>query len=53
MRSTIELSDIHDIVLVLEDCSLVVVYIQVIRSTKDGNNGRKASRSGLSVHSIA
>jgi hypothetical protein len=35
MRRAIELSNIHDVVLVLENSSLVVVYVEVIWCRKD------------------
>jgi hypothetical protein len=53
MRSAIELSYVHDVVLILEDSGLVVVDIQVIGSAEDGHDTREACGHGLAVHSIA
>lgn len=48
-----ELPDIHDIVFVLENSSLVVINIKVVWRTEDGHNTGEPSRPGLPVHSVA
>lgn len=52
MRSAVELSDVHNVILVLQHSCLVVVYIQVIRSTEDGHDTGEASGASLAVHAI-
>ena len=53
MRSAVELSDVHNIVLVLEHCGLVVVNIEVIRRAEDGHYARESSGSCLAVHAVS
>ena len=53
MRGAIKLSNIHHVVLVLQDGSLVVVDVKVIRSAEDGHHTGKASRPCFAVHSVA
>lgn len=53
MGCAVELSDVHDIVLVLQDRSLVIVYVEVVRGREDGHHTRKACGPCLAVHSIA
>lgn len=53
MRSAIELSDIHDVVLILEYGSLVVVHVKVVGSAKDSHDGGEAGRLGFAIHSIS
>ena len=53
MWCAVELSDVHDIVLVLQDRSLIVVHVEVVRGGEDGHHTRKACRPCLAVHSIA
>ena len=52
MRGAIELSNVHHVVLILEDRSLVVVHIKIVGRTKYRHDAREASRSGLAIHSI-
>lgn len=47
-----ELSDVHNVVLVLQDSSLVVVHIEVVWCTEDGHDTRETRRPGLPVHSV-
>ena len=37
MWTAVELSDIHDVILVFEHGSLVVVHVQIIGSREDGD----------------
>lgn len=53
MRSTVELSDIHDVVFVLEHGGLVVVDVEVVWCGEDGHDGRKSGRTRLAVHPVA
>ena len=53
MWRAIELSNVHDIVLVLEDSCLVVVDIEVIWCGEDGHDRRESSSSRLSVHAVS
>jgi hypothetical protein len=52
-RKLTELPDVHDIVLVLQNSSLVVVHIQVVRCAEDGHHTREASRPSLPVHAVS
>lgn len=47
-----ELSNVHDIVLVLQNRSLVVIHVEVIRCAEDGHHTRETSRPRLPVHSV-
>ena len=53
MWSAVELSDVHYIVLVLQNGGFVVVDIEVIGGGKDGHNTWETCRSSLAVHSIS
>lgn len=53
MRGAVELSNVHDVVLVLQYCSLVVVHIQVIGCTEDGHDTGEAGCSRLAVHAVS
>ena len=53
VRCAVELSDVHDIVLVFEHGSLVVVHVQVVRGGEDRHHRREASRPSLSVHTVS
>lgn len=48
-----ELTNVHDIVLILENSSLVVVDIQVVGCTEDSHDTRESSSSGLAVHAVS
>lgn len=48
-----ELSDVHDVILVLEDSGLVVVDIKIIGCAEDGHDTREAGRPSLPIHSVA
>jgi hypothetical protein len=50
---TIELPDVKDIAFVLEDGSLVVVTVKVMRTREEGHNGWETCRPRLPVHPIA
>ena len=52
VRTTVELSDVHDIVFVLQHSSLVVVHIQIIGRRKNGNQWGETCRLTFSVHAI-
>lgn len=52
MRGAVELSDVHDIVFVLENGGLVVVDIEVVGCREDGHDTGESSCSGLSIHSV-
>ena len=53
MRGTVKLTNVHDIVLIFQDCSLIVVDIEVVGRTEDRHDTRETSRSSLTIHSIA
>lgn len=46
------MANVHNVVLVLQDCSLVVVDIQVVGGTEDGHDTGEASGSRLAVHAV-
>lgn len=48
-----ELTNVHDIVLILENGSLVVVDIEVVGCTEDGHDTRESSCPGLAVHAVS
>lgn len=48
-----ELSDIHDIILILQHGSLVVVHIEVVRCAEDGHDTGETSRPSLPVHAVS
>jgi len=52
MWRAVKLSDIHDIILVLQNCGFVVVDVQIIRSRENSHDGRKLGSSSLTVHAI-
>lgn len=48
-----ELANVHNIVLILEYCSLVVVDVQIVRRGKDCHHRWEPGSSGLTIHSIS
>jgi hypothetical protein len=48
-----KLSDIHDIVLILQDCSLVIVNVEIVGCAKDGHNTGEAGCARLAIHPVA
>lgn len=50
---TVELSDVHNIVLIFENGSLVVVYVEVVGSREDGHDRWETCRLGFAVHPVA
>lgn len=52
MRSAVELSDVHDIVLVLEHGGFVVVDIEIIGCREDGHDTGETRCPSLSIHSV-
>ena len=52
MRCAIELPNVHDVVLVLENGSLVVVDVEVVWSTKDSHDAGEAGGPRLPVHAV-
>ena len=53
MWCAVKLSDVHHVVLVLQNRGFVVVYVEVIGCAEDGHDTGEACRPGLSVHPIA
>lgn len=53
MRSAVELSDVHNIVLVLKDRCLVVVDIEIVGCAEDGHDTGEACRPGFAIHAVA
>ena len=53
MRGAIELSDVHDIALVLQDGCFVVVYVEVVGGREDCHYRRETCGFCLPVHSVA
>ena len=53
MRCAIELSNVHDVILILQNRRFVVVNVEVIRSTEYGHDTGESCRPGLPIHAIA
>ena len=53
MRGAVELTNVHNVVLVLQNRSLVVVNVQIIWSREDGHHAWETGCPGLTVHPIA
>jgi len=49
----IELTYVHDVVLVLQDSSFIVVNIKVVWGAEDGHDARETGCSRLAIHSVA
>lgn len=52
MRRAVELSDIHNIVLVFQDSGLVVVDVEIVGRAEDGHDAWEACGAGFSVHAV-
>ena len=48
-----ELTNVHNIVLIFEHSSLVIVDIQIVGCTEDGHDTGEAGSSCLSVHAVS
>ena len=48
-----KLTNVHDVVLVLENSSLVVVDVQVVGCAENGHDTRESSSPGLAVHAVS
>lgn len=53
MGCAVKLPNIHDVVLILENRSLVVVNIEIIRRAENGHHAWKTRGSSFPIHSIA
>lgn len=53
VRSAVELSDVHDVILVLENGSLVVVHVEVVGRTEDCHDAGETSCPRFPVHSVS
>jgi len=53
MRCAVKLPDIHDVVLIFQNSSFVIVDIKIIRSRKDGHYSRELGCASFAVHAIA
>ena len=53
MWCTVELPDVHHVVLVLQNGGFVVVHVEIIGCTEDGHDTWEACRPSLSVHPVA
>ena len=53
MGCAVELPDVHDVVLVLENGSLIVVHVEVVRRTEDGHDTGETSGSCFPIHSVS
>ena len=52
MHLLTELSNVHNVVLILQDCCLVIVHIQVVRCAEYGHDTGETSRPRLPVHAV-
>ena len=53
MRCAVELSNVHDVALILEDSCLVVVHIEVVGCGEDGHDGGETCCLCFAVHTVA
>ena len=53
MGRAVELSNVHDIIFVFQNSSLVVVQIEVIRCAENCHDARKPGSTSLSVHTVS
>ena len=53
MRRTVKLTDIHHVVLVFQNGSLVIVHVEIVGSGEDGDQTWKARALALLVHTVA
>jgi hypothetical protein len=53
MRAAVELSDVQYVALVLKDCGLVVIYVQVVRRAEDRHHRWEACGASFTVHAVA
>jgi hypothetical protein len=51
--STVELPDVHDVALIFENSSFVIVHIEVIGCREDGHDGGKACAFRFAVHAVS
>jgi hypothetical protein len=47
-----KLPDVHDVVLILQHSSLVVIHIQIIWCAEDGHHARETGGPSLPVHAV-
>lgn len=52
MRCAVELPNVHDVVLILEDCRFVIVNIKVVWGAEDGHHAGKTRCPRLPIHSV-
>lgn len=53
MRRAVELPDIHDVALILQYRSLIVVDVQIVRCGEDRHDRREPCCLRFPIHSIA
>lgn len=53
MRRGVELSNIKNIALILENCGLVIVHVEIVWCREKRHHGGEARCSRLAVHPIA
>jgi len=53
MRHGVELTNVHDVVFVLEHGRLVVVRVEIVWRREDGNQRGERRRPTLAVHAVA
>lgn len=53
MRSTVELTNVHDVVFVFEYGRFVVVDVEIVGSGKDCHDGGETSCLGFAVHAVS
>lgn len=47
-----KLSNVHDIILILQHRRFIIIHIQIVGRRKDGHDTGESSGFGLSVHSV-
>jgi len=48
----VELSDVHDVILVLQYGGLIVIYVEIVWGAEDRHNAGKTGSPRLAVHSV-
>ena len=52
VRSAIELSNVHDVIFVLQNRCFIVVHVEIIWRREDGHDSRKLSSSSFTIHAV-
>lgn len=53
MRSAVELPNVHNIIFVLENSRLVIIYIQIVWSRENRHYSWELCRASFAIHAIS